>query len=321
MSPDVFGSPDVMADVLVDVGVIIVTFNSLAIIGRLLGTLDEGLRGLRWHAVIVDNASTDGTAAAAHEAGVDVIELETNGGYTAAINHGIEHFRDARSLLILNPDVELTPGSVGTMVEVLDDERVGIVAPKTYIPGDPARLEPNQRRDPTLLSTWATAILGARIAQRWAPLSEAVSDPRSYEVTRDVDWAVGAVLLCSRCCVESVGMWDESYFLYSEEVDYCQRARHAGLVVRYTPSALVYHLGGDGLVNPRLRAMMAVNRVREYARRHNRPAAWCFFAGTLVHEATRGIAGQRAAWTATVALLSPRRRPVEIDANHSLIPH
>jgi GT2 family glycosyltransferase len=271
--------------------------------------------------VIVDNASTDGTAAAAREAGVDVIELGTNGGYSAAINHGIKHFRDARSLLILNPDVELTAGSVGTMADVLEDERVGIVAPKTLIPGDPPRLEPNQRRDPTLLSTWATAILGAHIARRWASSFEAVSDPRSYEVTRDVDWAVGAVLLCSRCCVESVGMWDESFFLYSEEVDYCRRARDAGLVVRYTPNALVYHRGGDGLVNPRLRAMMSVNRVREYARRHSRPAAWCFLAGTLVHEVTRALAGQRAAWTAAVALVSPRRRPAEIHARQSLIPH
>jgi GT2 family glycosyltransferase len=188
-----------------------------------------------------------------------------------------------------------------------------------YLPDVDSTLERSQRRDPSLASTWGTALLGGRVSRRLA-LSEAVADPRCYESTRDVDWAVGAVLLTSRRCLDYVGDWDESFFLYSEETDFCQRARAAGFAVRYTPDAVVRHKGGDGLVDPRLRAMMIVNKVREYRRRHRAVASWFFYAGNLVHELTRAVAGRTASRTAARALLSPARRPPEINASTSLMP-
>ena len=305
----------------IDVGVVVVTFNSAAVIGALLASLPAGLAGVRWQVVVADNDSHDDTAAVVADAGYDVVAVGRNAGYAAAINRGVAALPWTRSVLILNPDVELTPGCAAAMLGVLDrDPHVGVVAPKMFVGDPPTMLEPSQRRDPSLASTWATALLGAQIASRSPALFEAVTDPARYHVPQDVDWAVGAVLLCGRACVDAVGDWDESFFLYSEETDWCQRARQAGFAVRYTPSAIVHHRGGDGLVNPRLRAMMAVNKVREYRRRHRDGAAYLFLAGTWVHEWTRGLAGRAASREAARALVRPRRRPPELGADGALLP-
>jgi N-acetylglucosaminyl-diphospho-decaprenol L-rhamnosyltransferase len=304
----------------IDVGVVVVTYNSADEIDMLLATLDDGLRDLDWRVVFVDNASSDDTVAVIRAAGFDVIALDVNRGYAAAINRGTRQFPNACAILVLNPDVELTPGSVAAMVNVLADDHVGVVAPKTYLPDERSSLDWTQRRDPSLLRTWGAALLGGRISRRFATFSLAVADPRCYELACDVDWVVGAVLLSSRRCINMVGGWDESFFLYSEDIDYCRRARNAGFAVRYTPNAFVIHKGGDGGVNPRLRAMMKVNNVREYSRRHGAIASWCFYAGTLFQELSRGLAGRAASRTATLALLSPRRRPREINASGSLLP-
>lgn len=304
-----------------DVGVVIVTYNSASVIGTLLETLDRGLSGVSWQAMVVDNDSDDETVDLVRTAGLDVVALDRNQGYSAGINCGVSALPRTRAVLVLNPDVELTSGSVAAMLAILDDDRVGVVAPKMLIPGDPPGLEPSQRREPSLATTWGTAVLGARAARHFPALFEAVTDERMYTIAQDVDWAVGAVLLSSRNCVEAVGDWDESYFLYSEETDYCHRARLAGFRVRYTPRALVLHRGGDGLVSPRLRSMMIVNKVREYRRRNGPVASWLFFVGTLLHESTRGIAGRRASRAAALALLRPRYRPTEMNANDSLMPN
>jgi N-acetylglucosaminyl-diphospho-decaprenol L-rhamnosyltransferase len=304
----------------IDVGVVVVTYNSADVIGMLLPTLDDGLRDLDWRVVFVDNASSDDTVAVIRAAGFDIISLDVNRGYAAAINRGTRHFTNARAILILNPDVALTRGSVTAMVNVLADDHVGVVAPKMLLPDERLSLEPSQRRDPSLLRTWGGALLSDRISCRFATLSVAVNDPRRYEFACDVDWALGAVLLFSGRCIDVVGSWDESFFLYAEEIDYCRRARNAGFAVRYTPDAVVIHRGGRGGVNPRLRAMMIVNDVREYSRRNGVIASWCFYAGTFLREFSRALAGRAASRAAAVALLSPRRRPPEINASRSLLP-
>ena len=94
----------------------------------------------------------------------------------------------------------------------------------------------------------------------------------------------------------------------------------AGYVVRYTPNAVVHHRGGDGLVNPRLRAMMAVNKVREYRRRASRRRCVPVPRRHLGARMDRGLAGPAASREAALALLRPHRRPPELEAGGVLLP-
>lgn len=308
---------DGAADGPFDVGVVIVTYNSADVIDGLIDTLERGLIGVRARVVAVDNASTDGTVDALKAAGLDVVAMEHNLGYSAGINRGIDRLAGTSAVLVLNADLTLEIGAVAAMLRVLEDDRVGIVAPRLLID---KQLAFSLRRDPSLMRVWGTAVLGGRVSDRFAAFSEFVTDPRQYEFERDVDWAVGAVLLIGRRCLDVVGKWDESYFLYAEEVDYCERARDAGFFVRYTPDAVVHHEGGGGSGIPQLRMMMVTNKVRHYRRRHGTITAWCFYAGALFNELTRSVAGSAASRAALRALIHPSSRPSEIGVSTTIMP-
>lgn len=300
------------------VGVVIVTYNSAGLIERLAASLRVALGELPHRVVVVDNASSDDTVARVRRANFEVVEMGRNAGYSAGINAGLALLTDARSVLVLNPDVVLERDAITSMLAVFDNPSVGVVVPQTR--GSEGQLGFNQRRDPTLLRILASTLLGANRASRWPKLSEVVADHEDYMHTVDIDWGVGAVMLISRECLDLVGTWDESFFLYSEEIDYCQRVRRAGLLVRYTPSAIVHHEGGGGANNTRLRSMMSVNKVRLYSRYHNRVASWAYFTAVLLYETTRGLAGSAPARAAARSLVRPSSRPPEIQCCESLLP-
>ncbi|MEY2417290.1 MAG: N-acetylglucosaminyl-diphospho-decaprenol L-rhamnosyltransferase [Ilumatobacteraceae bacterium] len=300
------------------IGVVIVTFNSSAHVERLTTSLKDALSSVPHHVVVVDNASSDGTVDALRGEGIEVIEMGRNAGYSAGINAGLAVLTDASAVLILNPDIALGRSAVAAMYAQLKDPRVGVVVPQTR--EFSGALAYNQRRDPTLLRTVASAVLGAGRAGRWSTLSETIKDTDTYLRTRDIDWGVGAVMMISRACLDAVGPWDESFFLYSEETDYCQRVRRHGMVVRYTPGAVVLHRGGGGASDCRLRSMMMVNKVRLYGRQHSRAASFAYLAASILYEGTRGIGGSASARASAVALLRPSRRPPELQSCDSFLP-
>ncbi|MGB8861774.1 MAG: glycosyltransferase family 2 protein [Ilumatobacteraceae bacterium] len=302
----------------VDVGVVIVTFNSSDHLDGLLRTLETSLQSVSHRVVAVDNLSTDASVARLRAAGIEVIEMGCNAGYAAGINVGLRRMSDARAVLVLNPDIEMAPNCVETMLGVLQDERVGIVIPQTRdLEGN---LSSSQRRDPSFWRALGAAVFGGSHVSRWPRLSEFVADENAYLHPVDVDWGVGAVMLISRACLDQVGEWDESFFLYSEETDYCQRARRAGFRVRYEPSAIVRHEGGGGVSQPTLRSMMVVNKVRLYRRQHGVVPSVGFWLAEILNESTRALAGNKAARAAVTALLLPSRRPPEIKCSASLLP-
>jgi len=176
------------------------------------------------------------------------------------------------------------------------------------------------RREPTVGRALGTAVLGGRLAGRSPRLSETVGDDRAYRRRHDVDWATGAALLVTRACLDAAGPWDESFVLYSEETDFADRARRAGFRVVYEPTAAVVHTGGESMTSPRLRSMLAVNRVRYFRRRHAGLASAAFFAAVLGNEVTRGLLGSRAAWAAAHALVRPSARPAELACADRLVP-
>ncbi len=300
------------------IGVLVVTYNSAEHIDDLALSLPAALGVVPARVVAVDNASSDDTVARLRHHGIEVIDMGRNAGYSAAINAGIAAMPEVQAVLLLNPDIVVGPGAVPRMLEVLSDERVGIVVPQTR--NLDGTLAHNQRRDPTLLRALGPALIGGDRAVRFPLLSEEVADPAKYLRPHDVDWGVGAVMLISRACIDRLGAWDESFFLYSEETDYCQRARRVGFRVRYEPSAIAMHEGGGGVHQPRLRSMMIVNKVRLYRRHHSAAAATLFLFAVLLNEVSRGLMGNTAARAAAHALLVPSRRPPEIQCSDSFLP-
>ena len=295
-----------------DVDVIIVTYNSLHVIDGLLDSLPAALDGLEYEVVVVDNGSADGTADLVEARGGCRVVRSPNLGYAAGINRGVREAIPAEAILVLNPDVRLGARSVPPLLAALQEPSVGIVAPQVRSPlGD---LNYSLRREPTLLR--ALGLTGTGLAA----LSEFVSKPADYACPGRVDWALGAVLLMSRKCYETVGGWDESYFLYSEETDLCLRARDKGLRTWYEPRSLAVHIGGQSGRDGQTHAMQIVNRVRLYRRRHGALASWCYYWLTIASELSWLIRGHRQSWSSIMAVLRPSRRPGVLRCADRLMP-
>jgi N-acetylglucosaminyl-diphospho-decaprenol L-rhamnosyltransferase len=291
---------------------VIVTYNSAHVVGNLLDSLPAALDGLSADVIVVDNDSADDTVSVLQARGDCRIVRSANIGYAGGINLGVRESPDAPAILILNPDVVLHPKSVPPLLAALDQPGIGIVAPQ--VRSEHGGLELSLRREPTILRA-----LG--LTKTKLPVfSEYVAQPAAYESPRPVDWATGAVLAMSRSCFDALGGWDESFFLYSEEVDVSLRARDAGLVTWYEPKAVATHIGGQSGRNDTTHTMQIVNRVRLYRRRHRGFASWCYYTLAVVSELSRIPRGHAESRAAVLALLKPARRPSVLRCSDRLVP-
>ncbi len=194
--------------------------------------------------IVVDNASSDGTVEMlrAEFPSVRVIANTENVGFTRANNQALA-IAQGRYLFLLNPDTELHPGALQTLYDYAEAHpHVGILGPQLfYGDGTP---QSSRRRFPTL----ATAFLESTKLQQWFPRNRALV--RYYmldtpdDATQEVDWITGAAMFVRRAVYEQIGGLDEGFFMYSEELDWCYRAKQAGWRIVYLPTARVIHYEG-----------------------------------------------------------------------------
>ncbi|MEH1125114.1 glycosyltransferase family 2 protein [Micromonospora sp. CPCC 206061] len=289
------------------IAVVVVTYNSERLLADLVASLGTGLEGVSWHLTVADNASVDGSAAAVRRLapGSLVVEMGRNAGYAAGINAAVAAARPHTAVLVLNPDIRLAPKSGRELLAVLRGSDAGIVVPRLER-GDGSAIHV-LRREPSPLRAFGDALLGAHRAGRFGPLGELVVGDHLYTGQTEADWAAGSAMLLSAECWTRVGPWDESFFLYSEETDFALRARDAGLATRLAPSALAVHLEGESKQSPGLWALLNLNRVRLYRRRHGWLPTALYWAALLLRETSRAVLGNKASRAAARALVSPSR--------------
>ena len=236
---------------LIDLSIIIVSWNVRELLDKCLVSLQQSRRAIRpglrdefsLEIIVVDSASEDGSAEMLRENHPTVVLLpqKENVGFTRGNNIGLARARGA-FLLLLNPDTEVNRDALAIMLDYMNQHpRVGILGPHTL--NSDGSHQSTRRRFPTLLtgifeSTWLSA---------WAP--PAVE--RDYRMldTRDddilqADWVQGSALLLRREVYEGIGGLDEGFTMYSEELDYCRRAKSAGWQVAYHGGAHITHHGG-----------------------------------------------------------------------------
>ncbi len=294
---------------MASVAIVVVTYNSQACVGALLESLVDCGAG---SVVVVDNGSSDATVQVVEGfAGVQLIR-STNVGYSGGINRGVREVPAADAYLILNPDLVVRPGIVAVLVAALVDPEVGVVAP--LVLDSDGRRQDSLRREPSLPRALGLSWTGIPL------LSEYVTGDGDYVAAHDADWALGAAVMFSRVCYEAIGGWDESYFLYSEETDFCLRARDAGWVTRLVPEAVVVHDEGGSGRSDATHVMQIVNRVRLYARRHSKPAGYAYLVLNVLSELTWLARGHMQSRASIRGLLRPSTRPSELGCGQSLLP-
>ena len=246
-----------MSEPAPDVSIVIVSWNTRALVLECLESLPAATGGLSSEVLLIDNGSSDGTADAVRRAhpGVRVLGNEVNGGFAAANNQGIRTSR-GRYVLLLNSDTRPRPEAIVRMVAWADSRpRAGCVGAMLLHPD--GRFQASFQDAPGVLSECLSAAgIGRRLWFEGYP----GYGPTESQERRQVDVIPGACMLLRRAALDQTGLLDESFFMYSEETDLCWRLRAAGWEVWYIPEARVVHLGGQSTQQVRSSMVRALYR-------------------------------------------------------------
>lgn len=225
---------------MVDLSVVIVNWNVRELLKECLASLVEAKE-----VIVVDNASTDGSGQMVRELfpHVKLISNQSNTGFPRANNQGIRASQ-GRYVLLLNPDTQVLNDALSAMVTHMDAyPRVGVLGPQLL--NSDGTVQSSRRRFPTL----ATAFVESTILQRYLPHSSLLQRYYCEDIPpntiQEVDWVTGACMTVRRETIDEVGLLDEDYFMYSEELDWCFRIKKAGWKIVYLPSARVVHHYGQ----------------------------------------------------------------------------
>lgn len=219
---------------------VVVAYDSGEALSHCIGSLD--LAGVG-RILIVDNGSQDGSVSRAkgEVPRAEVLVTERNLGFGGGVNRGMACC-EADMVLVCNSDIVVDRDALAHLIETLRrDEEAAVVGPQLRAPdGSPSV---SARRFPTLTRSYLQAFAGVlapngRAARRYRAANQALAD------RGEVDWVTGACLLVRRAAFQEVGGFDESFFMYVEEVDLCWRLKEAGWRVLHNRSVSVTHVGG-----------------------------------------------------------------------------
>lgn len=284
--------------------VIVVSWNCKGFLLKCLESMlsQTCMSDVEW--IVVDNASTDGTAEEVKNRYPSVILLENseNLGFARANNQGIMK-SSGKYIFLVNPDVEFKGDSVGELCRFLDQNGdIGICGPR--ILNIDGTLQPSCKKFPTIWNNLCFAFGLHRMFPKTALFSATTMSYFAHDTPMAVDALAGCFLAVRREAMEEVGPLDEDFFMYSEDIDWCKRFRDSGWKIVLYPSTEVVHYGGGSSENAPIR--YAIEQERAYllywAKHHG---AW----KTTVVRATIAIRHFfRVIWESFVYLFLPTHR-------------
>jgi N-acetylglucosaminyl-diphospho-decaprenol L-rhamnosyltransferase len=253
---------------MIDLAIIIVSYNARADLGRTLDALFSAPPATSHQVVVVDNASSDGSLEMVRGRFPSVRALETGGnlGFSKANNIGIRS-TPSELVLLLNSDTVVPPGAIDRLVQVLRGRPdTAIVGPRLV----DADGQPEISFGPMLgpFAELRRQVMEGLYARGFGPVRRYFD--RQLTTPHDVEWVSGACLLVRRADADEVGLLDERFFLYTEDVDFCASVRARGRRVRFEPSIEIQHLRGRSRAHDPSSAADAYRRsqVAFYAKHH-----------------------------------------------------
>jgi len=283
-----------------DVGVVVVAFNALPWIERALASV----RG--YATIVVDNGSTDGTKALVRERFPEarLVEQE-NRGMGGGNNTGMR-LAAGRYFLLLNSDAWAVGDAVERLVRFADEHpEAAIVGPRLL--NTDGTLQRSVRGFPTLWRLATEYLFLRKLALGSHALNALYAGGFAHDAAREAEWLSGPCLLVRREAADAIGLFDEDFFMFSEETDWCYRFRAAGWRIWFFPGAEVVHVGGashgGGMYRENLRGHLrffAKHHGPVQAERARRLLLWSLRLRGLVFARERGREYRRAArWLAS----------------------
>lgn len=224
--------------------IVMVNWNTRDYLLDAVGSILQNPPECDYEIIVVDNASSDGSAdaVAAQYPRVLLISNTENAGYARGNNQGIQASRGA-FVLLLNPDVLVPAGALSRALRVMEAEpAIGALGAKLIHPD--GRVQKSIRGFPTPFAIACEAVGLARLFPRSHVLAAYRMPWFDYEKRSDVDQPMGTFLLIRREALDQVGLLDERFPVFFNEVDWCYRARRAGWRIVYVPEVAIIHYGG-----------------------------------------------------------------------------
>jgi GT2 family glycosyltransferase len=239
-----------------DLSIVVVTWNSSEYIAGCLSPVESQQGGLTTEIIVVDNASSDGTAGIVRKRfpHAHLIVNAENLGFTRACNLGLKKAA-GRFVLVLNPDTSMRPGALMKMVEYIDGHpRAGALGPQLLNPD--GSIQPSCRRFPSYrLMLWEFTGLSKLFPDHPVFGAWRMGSFDHREI-RTVDQPMGACLLLRREALDQIGLMDERFTMFFNDVDLCRRLSSVGWDIVFLPQARVIHDAGSHVRRARYRMIL-----------------------------------------------------------------
>jgi GT2 family glycosyltransferase len=222
--------------------VVIVNYNVKNLLKKCLESIFKYQKDIEFEVIVIDNSSKDHSQEMLQRdfPQIKLIENKRNLGFSRACNQGIKESQGGY-ILLLNPDTELTPGGFKKMMDFMDSKPgIGICGPKMM--DQKGNIQFSCRSFPSYLTAISSSqsILNRIFPDNFLCQKYLLKEQDRSQI-QEVDWVSGSCLLAKREMLEKVGLLDERFYMYVEDVDLCFRAKKSGFSVFYFPPVVVVH--------------------------------------------------------------------------------
>lgn len=255
-----------MAKGKVDLSIVIVSFNTKALLSSCIDSILKYTKNIKFEIVVVDNNSEDGSAETAKKLGARVIKNKSNLGFAMANNQGLK-ISKGKYILFLNSDTLISSNVLSDMIVFLDQNpKAGIATCSLLFKN--GNLQSTGGYFPTLPRVFMWMMFLDDIP--WFDMMITSYHPHKnyFKSFHKQDWVTGAFLLTKRGILDRIGGWDESYFMYVEEVDLCFRIKKLGYEVWYSPIWNIIHYGGASSKTNELSLISEYEGVKKFYKKH-----------------------------------------------------
>jgi len=228
----------------IDISIVIVSWNVANLLQKCLYSIYQNSADLSLEIFVVDNASSDNTIKMIKDSfpEVELIENKKNFGFARANNQAIKKAR-GEYILLLNPDTEILNDNLKKSFQFMRvNQECGVMGPKMYFADQ--NLQPSVRKFPTFWPIFLMLIKAPKFFNQLKSIDNYLCVDFDYSKKQEVDQVMGAFMMISKKVLDRIGLLDERFFIWFEEVDLCKRIWDGGYKVIYNPEIEIIHHGG-----------------------------------------------------------------------------
>lgn len=224
--------------------VIIINYKTASLLRQCIKSIQRNKPSYNYEIIVVDNASRDGSVEMIEDDFYSIVKLivnDKNLGFPKAVNQGVKTSEDSQYILLLNPDITVLPGSLDQMIDFMEKNRsVAVLGPKLINPNGSIQNSCfNQYTSPKIVLYRRTIFGKTKKAKE--EINKFLMADWDHNTGKEVAWILGSCMLVRKEAIRQVGLMDERFFMYMEDVDWCRRFWQKGWKVYYYPEIKMVH--------------------------------------------------------------------------------